>query len=414
MKRILVILCLLASHSFLKCQITMQTNLPRALPLNSEITFEVKIKKGNSANFAKYQMEIPRGSVVKEVDVKSGSFTFEDNIVKIIWVMAPIEPEFSISLKLNTGVVAGKKIFGQKYFYVENDDKKEVEMEPVLVMFKDSAGGNSVSTAEFVTVIPKALPSLLTTTINAAEISTKNPALLIQQVLQLRKDSRDAYAVGEREKKKAEGNLSQANDALQKADAITNEAEKTAAQEKAVKAKLKAENDLEVAERVIILAKSLEDNANEIDAINKSVNPDSYSTDPKIAAGNTRKNASASEGKEEISTTVNLDEPEENKSVEKRSKAKKEKEAEPEPETESAKESGLIYKIQLGAFSKEPSKKDFKAIGKVKILEESGMYKVLYGSYTSKDEAFKQREQIIGKGFDGFVVSYQDGVRVNK
>lgn len=71
-----------------------------------------------------------------------------------------------------------------------------------------------------------------------------------------------------------------------------------------------------------------------------------------------------------------------------------------------------MYKIQLGAFSKEPARRDFKSIGKVKITEENGMYKVLYGSYTSKEEAFKERELILGKGFDGFVVSYQDGVRV--
>ena len=79
---------------------------------------------------------------------------------------------------------------------------------------------------------------------------------------------------------------------------------------------------------------------------------------------------------------------------------------------ETAAENGLVFKIQLGAFSKEPNKSDFKALGKVKVSQENGLYKVLLGNFNSKEEAFKQREQIIAKGFDGFVVSYQDGVRV--
>ncbi len=153
---------------------------------------------------------------------------------------------------------------------------------------------------------------------------------------------------------------------------------------------------MEVASRVLILAKSLEDNANEIEAINRSVNPLSYSGQSVASSPAPRLNTDSSTP--ETSTTINLDEPENNTNTNSK---------EPEPV-----ENGLVYKIQLGAFSKEPSRSDFKALGKIKISLENGMYKVLFGSYVSKEEAFKQREQIIGKGFDGFVVSYQDGIRV--
>jgi hypothetical protein len=104
-------------------------------------------------------MEIPRGSSVMEDDVNTGSFTFEENLIKIIWVMAPPESEFTIRLKLNTGVLAGMKTFKQKYFYVENEDKREVEMEALTVLYKDSTASISTSTSDFYTVIPKAMPS---------------------------------------------------------------------------------------------------------------------------------------------------------------------------------------------------------------------------------------------------------------
>ena len=410
MKRITVVVCLLTLSSFMSSQISMQTNLPKALPINSEITFQVKINKGASANFAKYQMEIPRGSSVKEDDIKSGSFTFEENLIKIIWVMAPLEPEFTISLKLNTGVVAGTKTFKQKYFYVENEDKREVEMEALTVMYKDSAASISTSTSDFYAVIPKAIPSLLTTTINVAEISTKNPELLKQQVFQLKKDSKDAFNIGEKEKNKAQTNLEKANADIAKAGELTDETEKNLLLEKANRDKQKAENDLEVASRVLILAKSLEDNANEIDAINRSVNPGSYSGQPNknntiIASANKPSTGSSNSG--ESGTTITLDEKSESSVAE----VKSEKSGKRKKDSNDQ-EIGLVYKIQLGAFSKEPSRRDFKALGKVKISEENGMYKVLYGSYSSKEEAFKERELIISKGFEGFVVSYQDGVRV--
>lgn len=416
MKRILVVFCLTTVVSFLKAQVTMQTNLPKAVPLNSDITFEVKINKGAFTNFAKYQMEIPRGTVMKEVDVKSGSFTFEDNVVKIIWVMAPVESEFTIKMKLITGVIAGKKSFSQKYFYVENDDKREVEMEPVMVAFKDSASSAaSVSTDDFYTMTAKTAPSLLTTTINAAEISTKNPELLKQQVLQLKKDSKDAYKVGEREKKKAELKLSESAEALTKAETLNDENEKSAAIATANNDKKKAENDLQVASRVLILAKSLDANANEIDSINRSINPLSYSGQSTTTAAITPRVTVTDNTQQTTSGTVG----DENGAFEPGTKQSRKKEKELAREKEkadeaaaNAPETGLIYKIQLGAFSKEPSKRDFKALGKVKITEENGMYKVLYGSFVSKDEAFKERQQIINKGFDGFVVGYQDGVRI--
>ena len=73
---------------------------------------------------------------------------------------------------------------------------------------------------------------------------------------------------------------------------------------------------------------------------------------------------------------------------------------------------GLIYRIQLGALASDPGKAKFKTLGKVDISNEGGFYKVLYGSYSNKEDAIKNQADAKVKGFDGFVVKYQDGVRV--
>lgn len=415
MKCIKVFFCLLMVHSAVSGQIIMQTNLPSTVPINTELTFDVRIKKGTLTNFSKYQIEFPQGVKIQEVDSKLGTFSSEENIAKIIWVISPVEAEYSIKLKLVTGISAGSKTFVQKYFYMENDDKKEVEMEPLVCLFKDSsAAASATSTSEFRTLISKVQLPYLTTTIDRNEISTKNPEVLKQQVVQLRKDSKDAASVGENEKSKAQLRLTEANDALVKAESITNETEKKQAIAKATDDKQKAENDMEVASRVLTLAKSLEDNANEIEAINKSLHPASY-TENNVASSNNSSsgNNKSSEGTFTNVDLTNIDEPgaattETDKKVTKKGLSQKET----FKIEEAAKETGLVFKIQLGAFANEPKKSDFKALGKVSVTSENGMYKVLYGSYATKEEAFKRREEVLSKGFDGFVVSYQDGVRV--
>lgn len=82
-------------------------------------------------------------------------------------------------------------------------------------------------------------------------------------------------------------------------------------------------------------------------------------------------------------------------------------------ETNTNSTNGLVYKVQLGSFGANPGTSKFAAIGgKVVISNEAGMYKALYGNYPTKDEAIKKREELIAKGFTGFVVAYQNGVRV--
>ena len=79
----------------------------------------------------------------------------------------------------------------------------------------------------------------------------------------------------------------------------------------------------------------------------------------------------------------------------------------------SASEAGMTFRVQLGAFAIEPSKNKFAAAGSVKIDLIDGMYKVTTGNFTSKEEAFKFRDQLQVKGFSGFVAKYKDGKRVN-
>jgi len=147
MKKILTILSLLTtSISF--SQITISANLPSTIPAGTAIETEVKISKGAVGNFAKYQMDVPEGYSISPVDVKGGNFTFEAQRAKIVWVAVPGEAEFSVKLSIlaNTNATS-PGTFAQKFYYLENNEKKEVEAQPVIISVTAYAAATTEPTA---------------------------------------------------------------------------------------------------------------------------------------------------------------------------------------------------------------------------------------------------------------------------
>jgi hypothetical protein len=75
---------------------------------------------------------------------------------------------------------------------------------------------------------------------------------------------------------------------------------------------------------------------------------------------------------------------------------------------------GVVFRIQLGAYTKKLSASVFKNAGDViELKTDNGLYKYLSGSYTSIQDAIKQREELRKKGYNGiFVVAYKENKRV--
>ena len=79
----------------------------------------------------------------------------------------------------------------------------------------------------------------------------------------------------------------------------------------------------------------------------------------------------------------------------------------------STSEAGMTFRVQLGAYTNEPSKSKFSGAGKVNIDLINGMYKVTVGNFNSLDEAVKFRDELKSKGYSGFIAKYKNGVRIN-
>jgi cell division septation protein DedD len=70
------------------------------------------------------------------------------------------------------------------------------------------------------------------------------------------------------------------------------------------------------------------------------------------------------------------------------------------------------YKVQIASMNTKPNLSKYSDIGKITVIEENGLYKVLAGGYKTKEEAVKRMEELKGLGHNGFVVCFVNGVKV--
>jgi hypothetical protein len=102
LKRLLLLLCILFCATAFADDLTATMNIPSSVPSGAEFTVEVTVNKAGLSGFMKYYMEIPEGFTGTVIDAKSGSFTVADNGVKIVWISPPAEASFTFSYKLTS------------------------------------------------------------------------------------------------------------------------------------------------------------------------------------------------------------------------------------------------------------------------------------------------------------------------
>jgi hypothetical protein len=73
---------------------------------------------------------------------------------------------------------------------------------------------------------------------------------------------------------------------------------------------------------------------------------------------------------------------------------------------------GVTYRVQIGAFSIKPGKAKFPGVKDFWIYEDNGLYKATAGKFNNLDAAEAYKAQLKSQGMDGFVVAFQNGVRV--
>lgn len=155
------------SFFFGDAPVSVTGSFPKSAPVGTEFTAELTVKKTNVSGFAKLQLEVPQGFTVKEVDSKTGNFSFAGTIAKIIWTSVPSEEQFTVKFSIVADASAtGLKTIGSKFSYVSNNSKEVVEMTPAEIQIGEASSA-PVATSE---------PAPTTTTTEATQpVTTSQP-----------------------------------------------------------------------------------------------------------------------------------------------------------------------------------------------------------------------------------------------
>ncbi len=169
---------MMLSFSTIFSQVSITSNLPTEISANAGFEAEVKINKGAVSNFAKYQIDVPKGYNVSSIDVKGGNFTFENQRAKIVWVSLPSDAEFAVKFKIQASENAlSPGTFLQKFFYLENNEKKEAEAAPATIIIGTGAiTTTNPPTTETTETAPKTAEPVTPTPVEPVTPAQKDPA----------------------------------------------------------------------------------------------------------------------------------------------------------------------------------------------------------------------------------------------
>jgi len=114
--------------------VTVKQDFPTNMEINVTDTIEVTITKNELNGFAKLQQDIPRGFNVEIIDSKGGTFSFKDNILKIIWIALPSESEILVKYALTpNSEVKSPASFSGKFSYIEENERQNIDFGPSSV-----------------------------------------------------------------------------------------------------------------------------------------------------------------------------------------------------------------------------------------------------------------------------------------
>ena len=152
--------------------ITVSGNIPKTIKAGQEVPIEINVTKGSMSGFAKLQLELPEGLSLKELDNKGANYSYSDGVAKWVWASLPSENDILIKATLVAAPAAsGAKTIGAKYSFVENNQKKVVEMVPIEITIETSGAVSTETTASTPTVAATETNTQTTTT-----NSNKEPA----------------------------------------------------------------------------------------------------------------------------------------------------------------------------------------------------------------------------------------------
>ncbi len=133
---------------------------------------ELVIHKENLKGFAKYTDKIPAGFRATVVSTNGASFSFNDQIAKLVWVSLPASEELKVSYKLSMETKPSSKVsITGEFSYLENDQTQKVKSQEDEIIVPAETTTPVVTN----TVVPETNTITPTETVTPVETNTVTP-----------------------------------------------------------------------------------------------------------------------------------------------------------------------------------------------------------------------------------------------
>lgn len=100
---------------------------PSLLGEGNDLGVRLLVNRGEAQKFAKIEEQIPAGFGAEPIETKDAIFSFEDGVVKFLWMTLPTEPMFTVSYRLiPEGAVTGLPAVRGTFSFVQNEATRTI------------------------------------------------------------------------------------------------------------------------------------------------------------------------------------------------------------------------------------------------------------------------------------------------
>ena len=158
-------------------QLTM--NAPSSVQAGAEFRVEVRLDKGTTEGFARYQQQLPLGLTAEVVESSTGSFSFEDQRVRLIWLSLPSEKEIKVVYKVKVDErLKGSFNLKGAFSYISNNEKLTKETQNQLISINPSSTldpNQIIDINEFQHIVPAQRPVSMPTGLSSVSCIRQTP-----------------------------------------------------------------------------------------------------------------------------------------------------------------------------------------------------------------------------------------------
>lgn len=137
----LYVLGALVLNLLLQGDVSLTMEVAPRINAGTELLVKISLKKSDLGGFCRFQQELPAGFSASSVSTSNADFTFKDQKVRFIWLKLPDEENIEISYKITCDErLKGSVNLSGKFSYIEENERKSVEVTPQLLTIVPSPG----------------------------------------------------------------------------------------------------------------------------------------------------------------------------------------------------------------------------------------------------------------------------------